>query len=65
MTTFAEAHAAAEADEDAVYTLYFTKRELRAALNVARPDGAPSEVDRRAAAALFNRLAERLGATPD
>ncbi|MGW9245698.1 hypothetical protein [Streptomyces badius] len=61
MTTFAEAHAAAQTDEDAVYTLYFTKRELRAALNVARPDGSPSQADERAAAALFERMAKRLG----
>lgn len=62
MTTFKEACVAAEADEDAVYTLYFTKRELRAALSVARADGSPSEADRQAATALFDRLAKRLGA---
>ncbi|WP_329308296.1 hypothetical protein [Streptomyces microflavus] len=62
MTTFAEACAAAEADEDPVYTLYFTKRELRAALNVARPNESPSPADRQAAAALFERMAERMGA---
>ncbi|MEU0978984.1 hypothetical protein ABZ488_07175 [Streptomyces griseus] len=62
MKTFAEACAAAEADEDAVYTLYFTKRELRAALNVVRPDGSPSQADKQAAAALFDRMAKRLGA---
>lgn len=65
MMTFAEACAAAQADGDAVYTLYFTKRELRAALNVTRADGSPSEADRQAAAALFNRLADRLGVTLD
>ncbi|MGC4925491.1 hypothetical protein [Streptomyces sp. DT117] len=62
MTTFADACAAAEADEDAVYTLYFTKRELRAALSVARPDGSPSPADKEVAAALFERMAKRLGA---
>ncbi|CAM5265729.1 hypothetical protein [Streptomyces badius] len=63
--TFAEACAAAEADEDAVYTLYFTKRELGAALNVVRPDGSPSQADKQAPAALFRRLADRLGAPVD
>lgn len=62
MMTFAEACAAAEADEDAAYTLYCTKRELRAALNVARPDGSPSPADKQAAAALFERMAKLLGA---
>ncbi|NUV65615.1 hypothetical protein G6W57_00600 [Streptomyces sp. CAI-121] len=62
MTTFAEAHAAAQTGEDAVYTLYFTKRELRAALNVARLDGSPPQADKQAAAALFERMAKRMGA---
>ncbi|WP_435597010.1 hypothetical protein [Streptomyces anulatus] len=62
MTTFAEAHAAAQTDEDSVYTLYFTKRELRAVLSVARLNGSPSQADKQAAAALFERMAKRLGA---